>query len=175
MASNPHAPFMPKLMILDDDRAFCREMADFFRSFGFLPKFCDNPALAQRKALLAHPDIVLLDLHMPGFDSLAIGQAIKRQQPWVQLIYTVTNADAALAEKALASGGESILFKPFRNMHIVYQTVRQSAATVKAWQESMLRNLKTSFPGEYETIFGPSQDVGPHDDMLEAFFSTDAE
>lgn len=167
MADAKNWCFAPKVMVIDDNSDFCRSMTSFLSSVGFLTTFSDKPLSAEIMAAKQHPDIVLLDLHMPNINSIELGMAIKKRRPWAQLVYMVTAADTELVEKALATGGEAILFKPFRNMQVVYQTVRQCAQGIDAWQQSMLTNLQSSFPGEYEIIFGNACDGPLADDPLD--------
>ena len=61
----------------------------------------------------AAPDIVLLDLHMPGSDGLQVAQALREHHPGVRIVILTSRAEAALARRALALGAVGFVSKDF--------------------------------------------------------------
>lgn len=69
-------------------------------------------SLAERE----QPDLVLLDLHMPGLDGYEVCR-ILRQRPrtkGIPIIMLTASADHALNRKAYAAGAQACVPKPFR-------------------------------------------------------------
>jgi DNA-binding NarL/FixJ family response regulator len=50
------------------------------------------------------PDIVVLDISMPGMDGLSAAQELHKRQPSVGIVYVTVHDDPALARKALGVG-----------------------------------------------------------------------
>jgi CheY-like chemotaxis protein len=58
-------------------------------------------------------DICFLDYNMPGLDGVATLSALKRERPALRIVIMTSAQDAALAERARASGADGFLKKPF--------------------------------------------------------------
>jgi EAL domain-containing protein (putative c-di-GMP-specific phosphodiesterase class I) len=68
------------------------------------------------------PDLVLLDLHMPGMDGLAVMEAIRHataQDDFVPIVVLTADATAAARETALTAGASDFLTKPVDRMEVV--------------------------------------------------------
>lgn len=62
----------------------------------------------------AWPACVLLDLHMPGKDGLAVQRELAHRGFRVPVIFTTIFNDHPLVEKALELGAFQVISKPFR-------------------------------------------------------------
>ncbi len=68
------------------------------------------------------PDLVLLDLHMPGMDGFAVLDAITPQIPantYLPVVFITADADTHLKKKALSLGANDFVNKPFDATEIV--------------------------------------------------------
>lgn len=64
---------MPKrILIIDDDEAFCNMMSDILESAGYEVTTSTYPVVSAEDALSGGYDLVTLDLHMPNLDGLDI-------------------------------------------------------------------------------------------------------
>lgn len=66
-------------------------------------------AISQATALL--PDVVLMDLSMPGISGIEAMQAIHRTQPELPVIILTAHADPAIEREALARGASGFIAK----------------------------------------------------------------
>ncbi|MCL2361440.1 MAG: response regulator transcription factor [Defluviitaleaceae bacterium] len=57
------------------------------------------------------PDIILMDIHMPGTDGIAATRLIKKQNPTVKIMMLTTFDDRANIQQALAAGADGYLIK----------------------------------------------------------------
>jgi DNA-binding NarL/FixJ family response regulator len=58
-----------------------------------------------------HPDIVLLDLRMPGMDGLTALEQIKREHPDIKVVILSASNDQAVIQSALARGASAYILK----------------------------------------------------------------
>src|SRR5690606_13408080 len=68
------------------------------------------------------PDLVLLDLHMPGMDGFAVLDAISPSIPpdtYLPIVFITADVDAHLQKKALSRGAKGFVNKPFDPSEIV--------------------------------------------------------
>ncbi|MGH8174179.1 MAG: response regulator [Rhodanobacteraceae bacterium] len=92
-------------IILAEDHA---DVADQLRrllsdAFDVVAVVGHGEALLKAAARLK-PDIVVLDISMPGMDGLSAAQELRSSQPSVGLVFVTVHDDRALARKALGVG-----------------------------------------------------------------------
>lgn len=59
------------------------------------------------------PDVVLLDLNMPGEDGLAVAEQLRERHPGVRIVILTSRAEAGIARRALALGAQGFVSKDF--------------------------------------------------------------
>ena len=92
-------------IILAEDHA---DVADQLRQllsepFDVIAVVSHGEALLKAAARLK-PDIVVLDISMPGMDGLSAAQELRNSQPSIGLVFVTVHDDRALARKALGVG-----------------------------------------------------------------------
>ncbi len=85
-----------------------------------------NGAEAVRLCSEAHPQIVLMDLRMPGMDGLTAIKHIRQQQPDVNVVILTTYNEDALMIEGLRSGARSYLLKDTKRQ-VLFDTLRAAA------------------------------------------------
>lgn len=103
---------MPKIMIIEDAPAIREELALLLENEGYIPlsvtNFDDIPGQAVRE----RPDLILLDIGLPGKDGFTLCAALRRAVP-TPVIF-VTSRDAGADEvRALSLGGDDYITKPY--------------------------------------------------------------
>lgn len=101
-----------RVLVVDDDPALCTLLSDYLSANGFqVQSVSDGPAL--RGALAAGlPDIIVMDLMLPGEDGLALTRSIKAQSdiPVLMLSARGEEMDRVIG---LEVGADDYLSKPF--------------------------------------------------------------
>jgi len=59
------------------------------------------------------PDVVLMDINMPGMDGISASEAITARMPGVQIIIMSVQAEADYLRRAMLAGAREFLIKPF--------------------------------------------------------------
>ena len=103
---------MQKIMIVEDDPAIREELALLLENEGYTPlvitDFIDIPA----QAALERPDLILLDIGLPGKDGFSLCAALRKAIP--APVVFVTSRDAGVDEvRALSLGGDDYITKPY--------------------------------------------------------------
>ncbi len=107
----------PRVLVVDDNRSFARYLADLLASqtLEIETDTAHDGFDAGRKVLQFDPNIVLLDLKMPGMDGFSVCRQLKDDEvtSHIRIIamtgyYTLENE-----AKILQAGAEACLAKPF--------------------------------------------------------------
>ena len=103
---------MLKIMIIEDDPAIREELTLLLKNEGYTPlaitEFTDIPGQAARE----RPDLILLDIGLPGRDGFSLCAALRKAAP--SPVIFVTSRDAGADEvRALSLGGDDYITKPY--------------------------------------------------------------
>ncbi|HTP11818.1 MAG TPA: response regulator transcription factor [Anaerolineae bacterium] len=85
-----------------------------------------NGAEAVRLCSELHPQVVLMDLRMPGMDGLTAIKHIRQQQPDGNIVILTTYNEDALMIEGLRSGARSYLLKDTKRQ-VLFDTLRAAA------------------------------------------------
>jgi len=107
-----------KVLILDDERQFSEELAEFFQNTGF-EAFIANTgteglATLKKEAI----DLLILDVRLPGINGLDILKEVKSSYPGLEVIIVSAHGDMDTVIRAIRLGALDYLRKPFRTMDI---------------------------------------------------------
>ena len=104
-----------KIMIVDDDAFIRRPLEYIFRAEGYLPVIAEN---GDRCLELVHqdpPDLIFLDVMMPGKDGFDVCKALKTDPEYADIPIILLSARGREhdRERGLALGAEDYLTKPY--------------------------------------------------------------
>ncbi len=88
------------------------------RAEGFEPFFCADGNSAVEAYHSARPDLVLLDLMLPGIDGIEVCARI-REESGVPIIMLTAKSDTTDVVKGLESGADDYVVKPFNPKELV--------------------------------------------------------
>ena len=101
-----------RLLVIDDEDLFGRMLASQLETRGYQVSFMKNGA----DALLAYeqlsPDVVVVDLLMPGLDGVQVLAELRRQDPSATVILLSGEVDVRTTVRALRAGAEDVQTKP---------------------------------------------------------------
>jgi two-component system KDP operon response regulator KdpE len=103
---------MTTILTVDDDPHVVRSLRAALESHGYEVRAASSGAAALQACASQRPDVVLLDLAMPGLDGVDV---CRRLRSWSQIPILVLSARVQEAEKvrALDAGADDYVTKPF--------------------------------------------------------------
>jgi len=109
---------MARVLVVDDDQALSEMLGIVLRAEGFDALFCDDGSKAQGIFNEAKPDLVLLDLMLPGIDGIEVCRKI-RAESGVPIVMLTARGDTLDIVKGLESGADDYIVKPFKPKELV--------------------------------------------------------
>jgi NarL family two-component system response regulator LiaR len=102
-----------RVILVDDHDMVRRGLAVFLQAFDDLQLVGEaaNGTEALRLCAECQPDVVLMDLIMPGMDGVATTRAIRQSHPEIQIIALTSFREEELVEAALRAGAIGYLLK----------------------------------------------------------------
>jgi two-component system KDP operon response regulator KdpE len=101
-----------KIVVADDDRQILGALRIILTARGYEVVVAQDGKQALDRVIDGHPDLVILDLGMPGLDGLAVTEAI-RGWSTVPILVISGRTDSAEKVEALDRGADDYVTKPF--------------------------------------------------------------
>ncbi len=104
-----------KILVVDDEPEITEIVETFLTENGFKVQTENEPAKAVEKARAFKPDVILLDIMMPGVDGYDICQALKKDPEFsnVPIIFLTGKDRSDDMGRSFKSGGDMFIKKPF--------------------------------------------------------------
>ncbi|MCI4659926.1 response regulator transcription factor [Cryobacterium algoricola] len=107
-----------RILVVDDDTALAEMIGIVLQGEGFDPYFCEDGSLALDAFRTIKPDLVLLDLMLPGLDGIEVCTLI-RAESGTPIIMLTARTDTTDVVKGLESGADDYMVKPFNPKELV--------------------------------------------------------
>jgi two-component system, OmpR family, response regulator MtrA len=108
----------PRVLVVDDDSALAEMLGIVLRSEGFDPAFVADGSAALNAFRQAKPDVVLLDLMLPGLSGIDVCRQI-RAESGTPIIMLTAKSDTVDIVIGLESGADDYVVKPFKPKELV--------------------------------------------------------
>jgi putative two-component system response regulator len=109
------SPTLQRVLVVDDEAACAELLVELFSAEGFEVQVAGDGESALRAIELLPPDIILLDIGLPGVDGIDVCRAIKQNAPTrltpVVLVTGFRGRDVRLA--GIDAGADDFISKPF--------------------------------------------------------------
>lgn len=102
----------PSVLLVEDDDAARTAVATSLVAHGYHLRVAPDGEEALRQWQLMRPDVVLLDLGLPGIDGMAVLRHIRREAPTPVIILSARDEERQKVA-ALDAGADDYLTKPF--------------------------------------------------------------
>jgi len=100
------------ILIIDDDPRLCRTLARYFKKEGFDARTAMNGEEMRQRLAVKRPDLVILDLMLPGEDGFSLARELRATSDVAILILT-GRADTVDKVVGLEIGADDYVTKPF--------------------------------------------------------------
>lgn len=120
----------PKVLIVDDHPSSRMTAASLLAIEGYEVLEADSGQLALELVSIASPDLILLDVMMPGIDGYEVCRRLKQdeQTRLIPIVFVTALNDRRARLKGIEAGGDDFLSKPFDQLELsarVRSLVRQ--------------------------------------------------
>ena len=107
-----------RVLVVDDDPALAEMLGIVLRGDGFEPAFVADGSRALPALREFRPDIVLLDVMLPGLGGIEVCQAI-RAEAGTPIIMLTAKTDTVDVVRGLEAGADDYVVKPFKPRELI--------------------------------------------------------
>lgn len=121
-----------RVLVVEDERTIAESVAARLRAEGFVVEIAPDGPSAVERFRAWQPDLVVLDVMLPGFDGLEVCRRIQADRPVPVLMLTARDDETDLLV-GLAVGADDYLTKPFSmrelaaRVHVLLRRVERAA------------------------------------------------
>jgi len=109
-----------RVLIVEDDRGQAKFCESILRHRGMLTRVCEDPAAVPAALSDFKPDLVLLDLYLPGSNGIEIAQRIRESgHAFLPIVFLSGELDPDLRFDAIRMGADDFITKPVKPRHLV--------------------------------------------------------
>ena len=103
---------MKNVLVVDDDEKICWAFEQFLESEGFAPSIANNAEEGLRKIHAEQPDVIFLDVRLPGMSGLDALEQIKELQSNAAVVIMTAYDDVETTIEAMRLHAFDFLSKP---------------------------------------------------------------
>jgi len=107
-----------RVLVVDDDPALAEMLGIVLRTEGFEPSFVADGSRALNAFRMTKPDLVLLDLMLPGTDGIDVCRQI-RAESGTPIVMLTARGDTVDVVLGLECGADDYIIKPFKPKELV--------------------------------------------------------
>jgi two-component system alkaline phosphatase synthesis response regulator PhoP len=159
---------MPTVLVVEDEREIATIATDYLRHAGFAVVTAGDGADALAIAAARHPDLVILDLGLPGMDGVDVARTLRRTSsvPIIMLTARVEESDRLLG---LELGADDYITKPFSPRELVARVravLRRASGSAATGDVVRLADLTIDIPRMIAARHGTAIDLTPTEFQL---------
>jgi CheY-like chemotaxis protein len=102
---------VPRVVVCDDDPHIRPLLVNFVVAACEVVGQAENGLQALEFARRLHPDVMLLDISMPGFGGLEVAQVLRERFPRMRIIFVTERSEQAYIDHAFALGAQGYVVK----------------------------------------------------------------
>ena len=109
---------MKRILVVEDESKIARLVRDYLEHAGFVVVVASDGEVALAEARRARPDLVVLDLGLPGRDGLDVARSLRRTSN-VPIVMLTARGDETDRIVGLELGADDYVVKPFSPRELV--------------------------------------------------------
>ncbi|MDO8744230.1 MAG: response regulator [Candidatus Brocadiaceae bacterium] len=118
---------MTKILVVDDEVKECELLRRFFEKKGYTVITSNNGMDAIEKVQNESPDIMLLDIRMPGMDGIEVLKCVRESNKKIGIIMVTAVMDEDIAKNTMKLGADEYITKPIDlerlEMHVLVDLI----------------------------------------------------
>lgn len=140
-ATPSEAPELWKVLVVDDDEQGAALIGRTLRSAGFGSSVCTDPHQAMERIAAELPDLIILDVLMPGIDGFELCRRIRRHpaMQFTPILFVTRKGDVHERVHGLEVGANDYIPKPFDPAELVAR-VKSHLNRLSALREMAIRD-----------------------------------
>ena len=103
----------PSVIFVDDEPELRTLLTEYFERHGFVVRAAPDAAAARRMVADGRPDLMVLDINMPGENGLSLARFLRESHPTIGLVMLTTAGEAIDRIVGLEVGADDYVAKPF--------------------------------------------------------------
>lgn len=131
---------MDKVLIVDDDKNICELLRVYLEKEGYHTMISNDGAEAVSKFHALHPDVVLLDVMLPGMDGWQVCREIRKKSN-VPIIMITAKSETFDKVLGLGLGADDYIVKPFDTKEVVARIRAVSRRVGQPQMEQAVREV----------------------------------
>ncbi|MBA3575124.1 MAG: response regulator transcription factor [Pseudonocardiales bacterium] len=154
-------PMKPRVLVVDDDPALAEMLTIVLRGEGFDTAVVGDGARVLPVVRELRPDLVLLDLMLPGMNGIDVCKAI-RAESGLPIVMLTAKSDTIDVVLGLESGADDYVVKPFKPKELVARVRARLRRTEPEPAERLaIDNVTIDVPGHRVTREGQPISLTP--------------
>lgn len=113
---------LSRILVVDDDSKFLRFLTELLTGAGYDVRAASDPTKVMEMAEFLAPDLVILDISMPGKDGFQVAQELRGNPKTkrVKCMFITAHRTATHIKQAKEAGGVAYLEKPFQSSSLLW-------------------------------------------------------
>ena len=166
-------PSATRVLIVDDDRDISSLLSTLMNKEGLTSLTAYDGETALQMVPVARPDMLLVDVKMPGIDGLTVLKRVKETDPHLPVVLITAYAEVPSSVAAMRAGAFDYLSKPFEHpevMRVVRAALAERAREqARANEELAQHNRDIGLLNEMGEMLQSCHAVAEANDIIEPF------
>jgi two-component system response regulator AtoC len=145
----------PRVLIIEDEATLAAAIEGYLRRQGATTHIFAAAEAALGALVEVAPDVVLVDLHLPGMDGLAALQAIRAERPEAQVVVMTAYSSVPTAVAAIKAGAADYLTKPL-DLEELWLVVQRACESQRVRGELAYLRERSGHSAPVESLLGRS-------------------
>jgi len=141
-----------RIMIIEDTKSLALFYEVTLQSKGMNTCIVNDPMLALEQLSIFNPELILMDMYMPGCNGQELAAVIRQHEAYVSIpiVYLSSELDTKKQLIALSQGGDDFLTKPIKPEHLI-RAVEARTARYRNLRALMVRDSLTGLYNHTKT------------------------
>ncbi len=154
---------MQRILVVEDDMQIARNLRDYLEVAGFEVTAVGDGSAALASIRGDRPDLLVLDLGLPGMDGLDVARELRRTST-VPIVMLTARSDESDKVVGLELGADDYLVKPFSPKELVARVravLRRASGAVAGAEVLRASDVEIDLPKMRARVAGRAVDLTP--------------